>query len=166
MQSTNQMLQSNQQAIHQLTLQMSKMSSQMGERERGTLPRQPEINPRETRANSFSHAQINAIHTLRSEKKVNNQVVMHNQTNSSLPMANPSPSGLNQFEEKETEQITEPPYEPPDPFPNRLKPKKYMEQMEKILEIFKQVKVNVPLLDAIEQVPSYANFLKDLCTYR
>ena len=36
--------------------------------------------------------------------------------------------------------------------------------MEKILEIFKQVKLNVPLLDAIEQVPFYAKFLKDLCT--
>jgi len=35
--------------------------------------------------------------------------------------------------------------------------------MEKILEIFKQVKVNIPLLDAIAQVPSYAKFLKDLC---
>ena len=34
--------------------------------------------------------------------------------------------------------------------------------MEKILDIFKQVKVNVPLLEAIEQVPSYAKFLKDL----
>ena len=36
--------------------------------------------------------------------------------------------------------------------------------MEKILEIFKQVKVNIPLLDAIQQVPSYAKFLKDMCT--
>ena len=35
--------------------------------------------------------------------------------------------------------------------------------MEKITEIFKQVKINVPLLDAIEQVPAYAKFLKGLC---
>ena len=35
---------------------------------------------------------------------------------------------------------------------------------EKTLELFKQVKVNIPLLDIIEQVPSYARFLKDLCT--
>jgi hypothetical protein len=31
-----------------------------------------------------------------------------------------------------------------------------------IYELFKQVKVNIPLLDAIKQVPSYAKFLKDL----
>ena len=38
--------------------------------------------------------------------------------------------------------------------------------MEKILEIFKQVKVNIPLLDIIQQVPTYAKFLKDLCTQK
>jgi len=36
--------------------------------------------------------------------------------------------------------------------------------MEKILEIFNQVKINVSLLDAIQQVPSYVKFLKDMCT--
>jgi len=37
--------------------------------------------------------------------------------------------------------------------------------MEKILEMFNQVKLNVPLLDAIQQVPAYAKlFLKDMCT--
>ena len=30
----------------------------------------------------------------------------------------------------------------------------------------KQVKVYIPLLDAIKQVPSYAKFLKDLCTIK
>ncbi|XP_071694761.1 uncharacterized protein [Rutidosis leptorrhynchoides] len=33
-------------------------------------------------------------------------------------------------------------------------------------ETFKQVKINLPLLDAIKQVPSYAKFLKDLCTQK
>jgi len=37
-------------------------------------------------------------------------------------------------------------------------------QMEKILEMFNQVKINVTLLDAIQQVPLYAKFLKDMCT--
>jgi len=36
--------------------------------------------------------------------------------------------------------------------------------MDKIIEIFNQVKINVPLLDAIQQVPSYAKFLKDMRT--
>jgi len=36
--------------------------------------------------------------------------------------------------------------------------------MEKILETFNQVKINLPFLDAIQQVPIYAKFLKDMCT--
>jgi len=36
--------------------------------------------------------------------------------------------------------------------------------MEKILELFNQVKISVPLLDAIQQVPLHAKFLKDMCT--
>ena len=36
--------------------------------------------------------------------------------------------------------------------------------MDKILEIFNQVKINGPLLDAIQQVPSYVKFLKDIGT--
>ena len=36
--------------------------------------------------------------------------------------------------------------------------------MKKILEMFNQVKINVPLLNAIQQVSLYAKFLKDMCT--
>ncbi|KAF5802020.1 putative transcription factor interactor and regulator CCHC(Zn) family [Helianthus annuus] len=39
-------------------------------------------------------------------------------------------------------------------------------QQEELLEIFKQVKIILPLLDAIKQVPSYAKYLKDLCTQK
>ena len=35
-----------------------------------------------------------------------------------------------------------------------------------MLEVLRQVKVNIPLLDMIKQVPTYENFLKDLCTLK
>ncbi|KAM1216784.1 hypothetical protein ACFX2I_013003 [Malus domestica] len=39
------------------------------------------------------------------------------------------------------------------------------EQIDKeILDTFRKVQVNLPLLDAIKQVPKYAKFLKELCT--
>ncbi|XP_059623121.1 uncharacterized protein LOC132266286 [Cornus florida] len=34
------------------------------------------------------------------------------------------------------------------------------------MEMFKQVKINLPLLDAIQQIPAYAKFLKDMCTQK
>jgi len=30
----------------------------------------------------------------------------------------------------------------------------------------RKVKINIPLLDAIQQIPSYAKFLKDCCTHK
>ncbi|CAN6445288.1 unnamed protein product [Victoria cruziana] len=36
--------------------------------------------------------------------------------------------------------------------------------MQDMLEMFKAVCINLPLLDAIRQVPAYARFLKELCT--
>ena len=35
---------------------------------------------------------------------------------------------------------------------------------KEILEVFKKVELNIPLLDAIKQIPKYAKFLKELCT--
>jgi hypothetical protein len=32
--------------------------------------------------------------------------------------------------------------------------------------VFKQVQINIPFLDAIQQIPSYAKFLKDLVTVK
>jgi len=34
---------------------------------------------------------------------------------------------------------------------------------KEILEVFKKVELNIPLLDAIKQFPKYAKFLKELC---
>ena len=52
---------------------------------------------------------------------------------------------------------------PPAPYPHRLRAPKKVNNDFEIYELFKQVKVNIPLLDAINQIPSYAKFLKDLC---
>ncbi|GJW59369.1 DNA-directed DNA polymerase [Tanacetum coccineum] len=52
----------------------------------------------------------------------------------------------------------------PPPFPGRFAKSRKQEQEKEILETFRKVEVNIPLLDAIKQVPRYAKFLKDLCT--
>ena len=54
----------------------------------------------------------------------------------------------------------------PPPFPQALKSKKKAINEAEILEVLRQVKVNIPLLDMIKQVPTYAKFLKDQCTVK
>ena len=57
-------------------------------------------------------------------------------------------------------------YVPPAPYPHRLRAPKKVNNNSEIYELFKQAKLNIPLLDAIKQIPSYAKFLKDLCTVK
>ena len=52
----------------------------------------------------------------------------------------------------------------PLPFSSRMNKSKKEEQEKKMLEVFKKVEVNIPLIDAIKQILRYAKFLKELCT--
>ena len=54
----------------------------------------------------------------------------------------------------------------PPPFPQALRGKKKIPNQDEIWEVLRKVKVNIPLLDVIKQVPTYAKFLKALCTVK
>ena len=54
----------------------------------------------------------------------------------------------------------------PPLFPQALRGKKGVNNSSEIFEVLRQVKVNIPLLDMIKQVPTYEQFLKDLCTVK
>ena len=54
----------------------------------------------------------------------------------------------------------------PPPFPQALRKRKKLVNQTEILEVLRQVKVNIPILDMIKQAPTYAKFLKDLCTVK
>ncbi|CAM8969506.1 unnamed protein product [Rhodiola kirilowii] len=54
----------------------------------------------------------------------------------------------------------------PLPFPVQVRaPKKYVMDKE-VWELFSKVEINIPLLEAIRQIPRYSKFLKELCTNR
>ena len=55
-------------------------------------------------------------------------------------------------------------HKPVTPFPNSLRNNNKNMHVEKILEMFNQVKLNVSLLDAIQQVAAYAKFFKNIYT--
>ncbi|KAJ9539557.1 hypothetical protein OSB04_032290 [Centaurea solstitialis] len=48
------------------------------------------------------------------------------------------------------------------PFPGRLKNQNMDKQFKKFLDIFKQLHINIPLVEALEQMPNYVKFLKDI----
>ncbi|CAM8883013.1 unnamed protein product [Rhodiola kirilowii] len=52
----------------------------------------------------------------------------------------------------------------PFPVPARVQKQHVMD--EDVFELFSKVEINIPLLEAIKQIPRYAKFLKELCTNR
>ena len=101
--------------------------------------------------------EVKAVVTLRSGKELRPAVPAL--VKSAPTVANPPQE--EQSVSKEEVKISVPP-----PFPQAFKKKKNSVNQTEMLEVLRQVKVNIPLLDMIKQVPTYAKFLKDLCTVK
>ncbi|KAK1433064.1 hypothetical protein QVD17_09971 [Tagetes erecta] len=48
------------------------------------------------------------------------------------------------------------------PYPARLKQQKYTREYGHFLDMFKQIKINLPFIEVLQQMPKYAKFLKDI----
>ena len=125
--------------------------------ERGRFPSQTLPNPKGIHEVGSGMDEVKSIITLRSGKAVDQ------------PLPKPVEESK-QGEDMQPEHILleedEMKYRIPPPFPQALKGKKKETQQAGILKVLRQVKVNIPLLDLINQVPAYAKFLKDLCTIK
>ncbi|KAM6575407.1 hypothetical protein CsatA_023734 [Cannabis sativa] len=53
---------------------------------------------------------------------------------------------------------------PPLPFPQRFKKQQHDGQFQRFLDVLKQLHINIPLVEALEQMPTYVKFLKDILT--
>ena len=149
------------QKIDNLQYSITKINNLLEVQERGRFPSQTLTNPKgihEVGSSSNSGMdEVKAIITLRSGKEIEQPVPI---------------TAEETCKEKEAELerviINEDPVKKsmPPPFPQALRGKKKIPNQAEIWEVLRQVKVNIPLLDMIKQVPTYAKFLKDLCTVK
>ena len=164
-------------ALNDVRSQITKLTSSIGnlQQEKGKLPSQPIQNPQSQNSvgvsglseGTFEHCK--AITTLRSGKVVDKTIQTKEPTQGS------------QSESVRDNEVSDKPYVPrtnvvdgepeedkgthipPAPYPHRLRAPKKVNNPSEIYELFKQVKLNIPLLDAIKKIPSYAKFLQNLC---
>ena len=175
------------QKIDNLQYSISRLTNLNTVQEKGRFPSQPHQNPKgihevETHEGESSQVRdVKALITLRSGKKVElptpkphveeeeeeetqkreeikgkkKDISERKEDHDSTVNANPEKVLI---KEEMLKKHTSP------PFPQALHGKKGIRNASEILEVLRQVKVNIPLLDVIKQVPTYAKFLKDLCT--
>ena len=148
------------QKIDNLQYSITKINKLLEVQERGRFPSQTLPNPKGIHvvgsSNNSGMDEVKAIITLRSGKEVDQPI--------------PKPvEESRQGEKLQSEHIhlkeDSMRYSIPPPFPQALRGKKASQQAD-ILEVLRQVKVNIPLLDIIKQVLAYAKILKDLCTIK
>ena len=145
------------QKIDNLQYSITNINKLLEGQERGRFPSQTLPNPKGIHEVGLGMDEVKSIITLRSGKEVDQ------------PLPKPVEESR-QGEEMQSEHILleedTMKYRIPPPFPQALRGKKKETQQAGILEVLRQVKVNIPLLDLINQVPAYAKFLKDLCTIK
>ncbi|XP_015965745.1 uncharacterized protein LOC107489503 [Arachis duranensis] len=56
------------------------------------------------------------------------------------------------------------PYVPKASYPQRLRKNEKDNQFSRFFEVFKRLQINIPFAEALEQIPLYAKFLKELMT--
>jgi hypothetical protein len=141
---------------------LAKFTSTLSFQEKGKFPSQPQQNVKgqynANASNSGSHHmdQVKSVITLRNGKVIEKPTLE--------PCEKYDESISEGKEGVESEHYKEKTDSPPVlPFPHAMTKQRKVNHNSEIFETFKQVRINIPLLDAIKHVPSYAKFLKDLC---
>ena len=143
-------------SIRNLEVQMGQIANLLSSRPQGSLPSNTETNPKE---------QMNAI------------ILRNGRQRENLPKEVKEVEEDNMEQTKDTTRTfetasTEIPqsqqsalvkaYVPPIPFPQHLQKNKLDKQFSKFLNVFKKLHINIPFADALEQMPSYAKFMKEI----
>jgi hypothetical protein len=140
-------------------MQMGQLANHLGERDKGKLPSQAVSNPKACsigHSSNYEHVQV--IVTLRFGKRMDNKVVNPQADD----VEEEEPKGEEGDDQKEgdvepstvTSVVKEPnrALVPKAPYPERLQAPRNGGKLEDILEVFKQVQINIPFLDAILEV--------------
>ena len=151
--------------LRSLEAQMGQMANLLTERQPGSLPSNSEVNPRRD-----GNEHVKAV-MLRSGKELEIQlqppVVEQLETKEIIQPEQKDDADKEQHQEKQSsENSTEAKASIPVPYPQRLKKHKLDKQFTKFMDVFKKLHINIPFADALEQMPSYVKFMKDILSQK
>ncbi|KAL4290887.1 hypothetical protein GQ457_14G012560 [Hibiscus cannabinus] len=166
-------MESQEAALKSLETQVGQFAQMLSARPQGNLPSNTEV------ARGTGHEQCKVI-TTRSGVKATNETIQDEENESPKVnetdlygtstqedvVASPNVAASSSHNAKSDEVSKGKEIHLPPPFPQRLRKQKYEYQFKKFLDILKQVHINLPLVEAIEQMPNYAKFLKDMVSKR
>ncbi|XP_070010278.1 uncharacterized protein [Nicotiana sylvestris] len=163
-------------AIKNIETQLGKLSIALNNHPQGTLPADKNINPKEQNPNKLMAVSLRNGRDLDKEQEVA-------QASKETTPATPVPLEVDEPEELTEVVVEQGQYEKgkgkaknpnrekpassaqrviPGPFPQRLVKQKKDDQYRKLMEMLHQIQLNIPLMDALREMPGYAKMMKDL----
>ncbi|KAL4281894.1 hypothetical protein GQ457_03G020300 [Hibiscus cannabinus] len=152
-------------SLRALENQVGQIAQALQARPHGSLPRDTEV----TRRNGKE--ECSAL-TLRSGTPINKNVQPRGDENTEAsPVIRQEESEMQEEAREEEDAAARPvPIQETEevrllpPFPQRLKTHKEDNQFKRFVDMLDQLHIDVPFLEAIDQMPTYAKFLKDIIT--
>ncbi|XP_019230517.1 PREDICTED: uncharacterized protein LOC109211442 [Nicotiana attenuata] len=155
-------------------------------RPQGTLPADTNINPKERNPNQLKAVSLRNGRDLDREQEVSQSrrdampitpVTSETDESTELVEVVIEQAQVDKSKEKEIEQLSEQVVEKapnkektpssgqkliPTPFPQRLAKQKKDDQYRKFMDMLRQIQLNIPLMDALSEMPGYVKTMKDL----
>ena len=147
--------------LRSLEAQMGQMENLLTERQPGSLPSNSEVNPRRDRNEHVKAVMLRSSKDL--ETKGKSSIIEEVEVEKVIQPGQNDDANKEQLNEKQSEEnSTEAKASLPVPYPQRLKKHKLDKQFTKFMDVFKKLHINIPFADALEQMPSYVKFMKDI----
>ncbi|RVW73580.1 Transposon Ty3-I Gag-Pol polyprotein [Vitis vinifera] len=156
------------QKIDNIQYSISRLTNLNTVNEKGKFPSQPSQNPKGVHEVETQEGESSKLREVRQDEELMSKKTLVKESNNQEEKSGKKSASKSSIEEEPRIVIKEDMMKKhmPPPFPQALHGKKEIKNSSEILEVLRQVKVNIPLLDMIKQVPTYAKFLKDLCTVK
>ncbi|XP_075101726.1 uncharacterized protein LOC107766846 [Nicotiana tabacum] len=150
-------------SIQKLEMQMRDLSRDQNPMQKGTLQSDTISNTKGSGSGPTSHCMAITTRSGKRLQRENEQVVEVEDSEEEVEVRTQE---VNHEEVKE--KVIEAPKtiapipRPPPPFPQRLARKVDDSKLEKFYDILKQLSVNIPFVEAFQEMPGFAKYLKDL----
>ncbi|XP_070015438.1 uncharacterized protein [Nicotiana sylvestris] len=169
-------------SIQRLEMQMRDLSKEQNSKQKGTLPSDTIANPKGSGSSPTSHCMAITTRNGKILQGENEQVVevedseQEVEAQVEVPIVVEVEKVLEEVkiqevnweevkeEVKEIAKTLAPIPRPPPPFPQRLARKVDDNKLKKFYDILKQLSVNIPFVEAFQEMPNFAKYLKDLIT--
>nr|XP_009763240.1 PREDICTED: uncharacterized protein LOC104215183 [Nicotiana sylvestris] len=159
-------------SIHNLEVQMERISQALNTHPKGELLSDTMVNPKggnntghvmavTTRSGKGANAPTSSQRKLVDDEKVEQE---DETLNNVVQEVNHSRDHVVDILEPVVQKAKAPLPKPPPPYPQKLAKKNGENQFKKFIDMMKRRSINVSLVEVLEQIPSYTKFMKDLVT--